>query len=205
MCSVYVVLRLHTHTQMCVVCLCLSVCVCSILYHNILCVFPEITGNAEIGFKEEDLEGDFDPEKFDEAMQSVFNDDYYGHENDTEKPVFSDSEGDGMAGCGVRKPVWGGGGVVRQSGEGCYNEAVWGGGVIIGSLGRRWCSEAVLIFCTEAVNWDLWAPGNEEQDGGQHCEDPDFNVSRVGVVTLWREEPRYIPPVGTIVFCSSVG
>ena len=44
------------------------------------------------------MEGEFDPEKFDKAMQSAFNDEFYGVEEDTEKPVFSDSEGDGMTG-----------------------------------------------------------------------------------------------------------
>jgi len=29
----------------------------------------EITGNPNVGFKEEDIEGDFDPKKYDEAMQ----------------------------------------------------------------------------------------------------------------------------------------
>ena len=75
-------------------------CVC--LQHspnNSYChLFSEITGNPNIGFKEEDLEGEFDPEKFDKAMQSAFDDEFYGIEEDTEKPVFSDSEGDGMRG-----------------------------------------------------------------------------------------------------------
>ena len=77
-------------------CVCMCVCVCVCGCSECALPFPEITGNPEIGFKEEDLEGDFDPEKFDKAMQSVFNNDYYGHEDDTEKPVFSNSEGDGM-------------------------------------------------------------------------------------------------------------
>ena len=46
------------------------------------------------------MEGEFDPEKFDKAMQSAFNDEFYGVEEDTEKPVFSDSEGGGMTGGG---------------------------------------------------------------------------------------------------------
>ena len=29
----------------------------------------EITGNPNVGFNEEDIEGDFDPKKYDEAMQ----------------------------------------------------------------------------------------------------------------------------------------
>ena len=33
----------------------------------------EITGNPNVGFKEEDIEGDFDPKKYDEAMQVFWN------------------------------------------------------------------------------------------------------------------------------------
>ena len=33
----------------------------------------EITGNPNAGFKEEDIEGDFDPKKYDEAMQVFWN------------------------------------------------------------------------------------------------------------------------------------
>ena len=32
-------------------------------------MLPEITGNPNVGFNEEDIEGDFDPKKYDEAMQ----------------------------------------------------------------------------------------------------------------------------------------
>ena len=32
-------------------------------------LLSEITGNPNVGFNEEDLEGDFDPEKYDEAMK----------------------------------------------------------------------------------------------------------------------------------------
>lgn len=37
-----------------------------------LFLFVEITGNPNVGFKEEDIEGDFDPKKYDEAMQVIF-------------------------------------------------------------------------------------------------------------------------------------
>ncbi len=36
-------------------------------------MFTEITGNPNVGFKEEDIEGDFDPKKYDEAMQVIWN------------------------------------------------------------------------------------------------------------------------------------
>ena len=32
-------------------------------------MFIAITGNPNVGFKEEDIEGDFDPKKYDEAMK----------------------------------------------------------------------------------------------------------------------------------------
>ena len=51
----------------------------------------KITGNEELAFKDEDLEEDFDPEKYDERMKEVF--DQYDsapvNPEDEEKPVFS--------------------------------------------------------------------------------------------------------------------
>lgn len=43
----------------------------------------------------DELNADFDPKEFDKKMQSIFNDEYYGveenvQEDDDEKPVFSD-------------------------------------------------------------------------------------------------------------------
>ena len=38
-------------------------------YLLLLFSFPEITGNPNVGFSEEDLEGDFDASKYDQAMQ----------------------------------------------------------------------------------------------------------------------------------------
>lgn len=52
-----------------------------------------------MGFKEEDLEGDFDPAHYDEVMSRVFNDEYDAMPVDTEKPVFSDSEGESRLCC----------------------------------------------------------------------------------------------------------
>lgn len=55
----------------------------------------ELTGNPSVGFTEEDIDGDFDPSKYDEIMQKVFNNEYYNDPaggEDEEKPVFSDSE-----------------------------------------------------------------------------------------------------------------
>eukprot|EP00058_Branchiostoma_floridae_P020470 XP_002605960.1 hypothetical protein BRAFLDRAFT_92212 [Branchiostoma floridae] len=51
----------------------------------------EITGNKDIGFNQADLEGDFDPKKYDEMMKNVFNEDYYG-EGEGEKPEFPEEE-----------------------------------------------------------------------------------------------------------------
>lgn len=41
------------------------------IIHSFLII--EITGNPNVGFKEEDIEGDFDPKKYDEAMQVFWN------------------------------------------------------------------------------------------------------------------------------------
>lgn len=34
------------------------------------------------------------------------------------------------------------------------------------------------VFDVRAEEWDTWTPGDEEQGGEPHCEDPNFNVSR---------------------------
>ena len=42
------------------------------MYYHILffvIFLTAITGNPNVGFKEEDIDGDFDPKKYDEAMQ----------------------------------------------------------------------------------------------------------------------------------------
>merc|ERR1719233_1779850 len=51
----------------------------------------KITGNADMELDEEDIEGDFDPEKYDKKMQEIFSnyDDNVVVE-DEEKPTFSD-------------------------------------------------------------------------------------------------------------------
>ncbi|XP_074642032.1 protein KRI1 homolog [Tubulanus polymorphus] len=54
----------------------------------------EITGNADVGFNMDDLEGDFDPEAYDKKMQEVFNEGYYEEGADDEKPVFTDYDND---------------------------------------------------------------------------------------------------------------
>ncbi|XP_046846378.1 protein KRI1 homolog [Xenia sp. Carnegie-2017] len=51
----------------------------------------EVTGNPNVGFNDEDLEGDFDPVKYDEAMQKAFDDEYY-NEEETEKPEFNEED-----------------------------------------------------------------------------------------------------------------
>ena len=51
-----------------------------------------------MGFSEEDLEGDFDPEKYDATMQSAFNEDYY-QEEEVVKPEFSDDDEGMVSSC----------------------------------------------------------------------------------------------------------
>ncbi|KAJ1646748.1 Ribosome biogenesis protein Kri1 [Coemansia asiatica] len=48
-----------------------------------------ITGNKTVGFDTLDLDGDFDPSKFDSQMETIFSGDYY-KEGDTEKPTWDD-------------------------------------------------------------------------------------------------------------------
>ncbi len=59
----------------------------------------KITGNDELAFKDEDLEEDFDPEKYDERMNAVFDayDNAPVNPEDEEKPVFSDLDMDNGA------------------------------------------------------------------------------------------------------------
>ncbi|XP_017863004.1 PREDICTED: protein KRI1 homolog [Drosophila arizonae] len=45
-----------------------------------------VTGNDELGFKDEELEEDFDPEAHDRRMQEIFNDEYYEVDEGEEKP-----------------------------------------------------------------------------------------------------------------------
>ena len=42
----------------------------------------EITGNAELGISDKDLEEDYDPEEYDRRMNELFNDDYYKEGDD---------------------------------------------------------------------------------------------------------------------------
>ncbi|XP_050352582.1 protein KRI1 homolog [Nymphalis io] len=49
----------------------------------------EVTGNQDLAFKDEDIEGDFDPEEHDRRMKALFDEEYYG-EADDQKPVFPD-------------------------------------------------------------------------------------------------------------------
>ncbi|XP_068975719.1 protein KRI1 homolog [Bombus flavifrons] len=50
----------------------------------------EITGNDDIQFNDIDLEGDFDPAKYDQKMNQIFNDDYYAVPEGNAKPEFQD-------------------------------------------------------------------------------------------------------------------
>lgn len=54
-----------------------------------------ITGNPNVGFKEEDIDGDFDPKKYDEAMQNAFDEEFYD-ECEEEKPEFDNDLDDEM-------------------------------------------------------------------------------------------------------------
>ena len=45
-----------------------------------------------MGFSEEDLEAEFDPNSHDATMKRIFDSHHYQEENEEEKPIFSDSE-----------------------------------------------------------------------------------------------------------------
>ncbi|XP_036337731.1 protein KRI1 homolog [Rhagoletis pomonella] len=45
-----------------------------------------VTGNEELGFKDEELEEDFDPEAHDKRMQEIFNEEFYQVDEGEEKP-----------------------------------------------------------------------------------------------------------------------
>nr|CAG4637003.1 EOG090X05XL [Ceriodaphnia reticulata] len=47
-----------------------------------------ITGNESLPFQDDDLEGDFDPDKYDRKMGEIFNHDYYHVGNEDQKPEF---------------------------------------------------------------------------------------------------------------------
>ncbi|XP_070563101.1 protein KRI1 homolog [Ptychodera flava] len=52
----------------------------------------QITGNTTVGFNDEDIDGDFDPVKYDQLMQKVFDNEYYAMEAEESKPEFHDEE-----------------------------------------------------------------------------------------------------------------
>ena len=56
------------------------------------CLHSAITGVKAEGLESLDLEGEFDPNKFDQQMETVFNETYYeGEEKEEEKPVSIES------------------------------------------------------------------------------------------------------------------
>ena len=55
-------------------------------------LIKEVTGNTDIGFAPEDIEEDFDPEKYDKMMKNAFSDDYYDEDADETKPMFNNNE-----------------------------------------------------------------------------------------------------------------
>ena len=73
----------------------------------------EITGNASIGFNDDDLNEDFDPKKHDEMMQKFFDEQYYGEEDDDQKPEFGGDDED------LKVENWDN----WVGGEGYYNES----------------------------------------------------------------------------------
>merc|ERR1712029_937304 len=52
----------------------------------------QITGNDDMDLDEDDIEGDFDPEKYDKKMAEIFQNYDDNLEIDDEKPTFSDFE-----------------------------------------------------------------------------------------------------------------
>ncbi|KAG1650989.1 Protein KRI1 [Nymphon striatum] len=53
----------------------------------------EMTGNDDVGFKDSDVDGDFDPAAHDRRMQELFDVDYYeAQEENDQKPMYSDFE-----------------------------------------------------------------------------------------------------------------
>ncbi|CAH0551416.1 unnamed protein product [Brassicogethes aeneus] len=50
----------------------------------------EITGNTDVGFQDDDLDGDFDPEAHDRRMQALFDNEFYEGAEDDQKPEFPD-------------------------------------------------------------------------------------------------------------------
>lgn len=50
----------------------------------------EITGNTDVAFQEEDIDGDFDPDAHDRRMNSLFNDEFYEGTEGDQKPEFPD-------------------------------------------------------------------------------------------------------------------
>lgn len=48
----------------------------------------EVTGNTQLAFEDDDLDGDFDPEAHDRRMKELFNDEFYEGPEGDQKPQF---------------------------------------------------------------------------------------------------------------------
>ena len=68
-----------------------------------ICWFVAVTGNELVGFAEDDITDDFDPNSHDERMSKMFGDDFYGQDEE-EKPVFPSDEG--MCIVTTAIPIW---------------------------------------------------------------------------------------------------
>lgn len=48
----------------------------------------EVTGNTDLAFEDDDIDGDFDPEAHDRRMKELFNDEFYQGPEGDQKPQF---------------------------------------------------------------------------------------------------------------------
>nr|CAD7432670.1 unnamed protein product [Timema monikensis] len=148
----------------------------------------EITGNAELGFKDEDLEGEFNPAEYDKRMKELFSDEFYKEEDYSQKPEFPDideeleiafTRGKSLASKAVIAP-------------GRFPKLLFTYARSVLTLEQETAAFASVIAtaCSSSnvwttykqnENWERWrGEVTSEVDNGNeyqpHCEDPDFNV-----------------------------